>query len=156
MNGRHPRAWLREMSFGAMLAVGAWIAGCGASGAANSAIPSPDASMIATGVPMGDDVSDAGIGNPSFTAAPPTDGGGVLQAHIQVNGGGSACGACAVVLAQVQGGQQPYIYTWSDPTWQGPGPFQLCPQMLTPVSLTVTDSSKGSGEVPIPDQTVKV
>jgi hypothetical protein len=155
MNGRHPRGWLKELSLGAMLAAGAWLAGCGGLSPASGAAPSPDASMIATSVPTGDDVSDAGAANPSFTAAAPTDGGGVLEAHIQVNGGGAACGACAVVLAQVQGGQQPYIYTWSDPTWQGPGPFQLCPQMLTPVSLTVTDSSQSSGEVPTPDQTAK-
>jgi hypothetical protein len=113
MNGLHPRVWLRgwpkEAFFGATLAVAAWLAGCGGSGSANGVAPSPDASMIATGVPAGDDVSDAGALNPAFTAPAPTDGGGVLEAHIQVNGGGAACGACAVVLAQVQGGQQPYI-----------------------------------------------
>ncbi len=59
------------------------------------------------------------------------------------------------MLAQAQGGQQPYSYAWSDPSWQGPGPFQLCPTASTPVSLTVTDSSGTSGEVSMPNQTAK-
>jgi hypothetical protein len=74
--------------------------------------------------------------------------------HIQVNGGGATCGACAVIIAQAVGGAQPYSYAWTDPSWQGPGPFQLCPTQSTPVAVTVTDSSATAGEVPQPNMTV--
>jgi hypothetical protein len=97
---------------------------------------------------------DGSVGNQQFTAA--EDAGGPLQVHIQVNGGGNVCGACDVVLAQVQGGQQPYTYTWSDSTWKGAGPFTLCPTAAMPVSVTVTDSGgQGVGEGMGAKQTAK-
>jgi hypothetical protein len=102
---------------------------------------------------MDDTTGDGAVGNPMFSA--PADAGDPLQVHIQVNGGGNVCGACAIVLAQAQGGTQPYSYAWSDPSWQGTGPFKLCPDKSTPVSVTVTDSSSSSGEVTMPDQTAK-
>ena len=59
------------------------------------------------------------------------------------------------MLAQVTGGKQPYTYAWSDPSWQGPGPFTLCPSKPGAVSLTVTDSSAQSGEVAAQAQTAQ-
>ncbi len=100
------------------------------------------------GAAMGD---DAATGNPTLSMA--TDGGGPLAVHIQINGDHSTCGACAIVLAQAQGGTQPYTYTWSDPSWNGPGPFQVCPEMPKPLSVTVTDSSASTGEVKATAQT---
>jgi hypothetical protein len=97
---------------------------------------------------------DAAVGNQQFTAV--EDAGGPLQVHIQVNGNGDVCGACDVVLAQVQGGQRPYTYTWSDSSWQGAGPFMICPSASTPVSVTVTDSgNQGVGEGASSKQTAK-
>jgi hypothetical protein len=77
--------------------------------------------------------------------------------HIQVNAGKDAvCGSCAVVLAQTQGGMQPYSYTWSNPSWAGPGPFTICPDSPTSVSVAVTDSSgSSSGELSSGGQTAK-
>jgi hypothetical protein len=158
MSGTNQRGWLRIVAFyfavsWALVLAAIWASGCGNSNAATDS-PSPpvtpDASMAAVSVPSSD---DSGVGNAAFTA--PSPDGGALEVHIQVNGGGNVCGQCAVVLAQVQGGTAPYTYTWSDPSWQGPGPFQLCPTTSTPVSLAVTDTSAGVGELPTADQTAQ-
>lgn len=131
------------------------VAGCGSSGAStNGATPvvTNDASDNTQVTESTGDDADAG--NATFTT--PADGGGPLQVHIQVNGNGGVCGACAVVLAQTQGGMQPYSYAWSDPTWSGPGPFTICPANTTPVTVTVTDSSgSSSGEVAMGAQSAK-
>ncbi|MGH7434559.1 MAG: hypothetical protein ACRENE_02710 [Polyangiaceae bacterium] len=107
--------------------------------------------VAATGDDSGFAVPD---GASPFTSIAP-DGGGPLQVHVQINGNGGVCGACDVVLAQVTGGKQPYIYAWSDPSWQGPGPFSLCPSKATTVSVTATDSSAQSGEVAAQAQTAQ-
>jgi hypothetical protein len=130
------------------------VAACGGSSSHGSGAPpaSQDASTsYGADASTGDDAGtgfatdDGGSGNPFQVQSP--DGGGMLQAHVQVNGNHGTCGACDVVLAQVTGGTQPYSYAWSDPSWQGPGPFMLCPTAGTSVSLTVTDSSESSGEL---------
>jgi hypothetical protein len=136
-------------AFAAAIVVAMSSPACG--GSSSAITPAVDAS---TKPFDGVSADDAAIGNPAFSMGSP-DGGGPLQVHIQVNGGGATCGACAIVLAQVQGGVEPYTYAWSDPSWQGPGPFQLCPDKATPVSLAVTDSSATSGEVATADQSVK-
>jgi hypothetical protein len=59
-----------------------------------------------------------------------------------------------VLLAQATGGKQPYAYTWSDPSFQGPGPFQVCPGQTTKYSVIVTDSSAHAGEVATGNQSV--
>jgi hypothetical protein len=83
-----------------------------------------------------------------------TDGGGPLEVHLQVNGGGAACGSCVVVLAQAFGAQQPYTYTWSNADWHGPGPFMLCPTSSTRVAVEVTSSPENAGEgLTLPGQT---
>jgi hypothetical protein len=138
------------------------LAGCGGGSThAGPAVVTHDASTNggagadgSTGDDAGLPGDDASSGNPVLTAPSP-DGGGPLEAHVQVNGNHGVCGACDVVLAQVQGGKQPYAYSWSDPSWQGPGPFQLCPGSATSVSLTVTDSSASSGELAMTAMTAK-
>jgi hypothetical protein len=157
MNGQDRRARVaRGVSsvFAAATGIAAWSAACGGSSSGspplgNSAKAFDGGSSQAS--PSGD---NSPVGNPTFTAAS-ADGGGPLVAHIQVNGGGAVCGTCAVVLAQATGGAQPYAYAWSDPSWQGPGPFQVCPDKSTPVSVTVTDSSATAGEVPMPTQSAQ-
>ena len=132
MNARDARAVLPFV-----VAAGLY-AGC--SGAAASVVvgeqePGTDASTA----------GDAAPRNAVFTAA--EDAGGPLQVHIQVNGSGNVCGACDVVLAQVQGGTQPYHYAWSNSSWSGPGPFTVCPSASMPISVTVSDSGgHGVGE----------
>ena len=126
--------------------------GCGSSSSTTPGHGGPgngaDASL--SGLDGGSVPDDSGgtpdVGNPTLTPVAP-DAGGPLAVHIQINGNHSACGACDVVLAQAQGGTQPYTYAWSNPSWQGPGPFQVCPDSATPVSVTVTDSSASTGEV---------
>jgi hypothetical protein len=140
------------------------LAACGGSSDATPSSPgTPDATTAVSTTPGADaagsddggvDAPDDSSGNP-FPIAPPADGGGVLQAHVQVNGNHGVCGACDVVLAQVTGGTQPYTYVWSNPSWQGPGPFQLCPASSTSVSVTVTDSSANSGELQAAAQTAQ-
>jgi hypothetical protein len=100
-------------------------------------LPGPDASQVLAYRPN----PDAGD---TFMFTP--DASGALQAHIQVNGAGASCGSCVVVLAQAEGGQQPYSYTWSDPSWKGPGPFTVCPTQNTTVSLEVSGAASSSGE----------
>ncbi|HEX3770077.1 MAG TPA: hypothetical protein VHV30_04400 [Polyangiaceae bacterium] len=128
--------------------------GCGGSSSNKANDGTPRASDAAAHVVEASATDDGGDNAP-FVQYEPPDSGGPLQAHIQVNAGGQlTCGGCAVVLAQVQGGQQPYKYSWSDPSWSGPGSFQLCPDKPTPVSLTVTDSSgTTSGEIVTANQT---
>jgi hypothetical protein len=77
-----------------------------------------------------------------------------LQARVQVNGGKTPCGTCSVLLAQAQGGKQPYTYRWSDPELSGAGPHQVCPDEPTDYSVTVTDDSEVKGaEFSTPAQT---
>jgi hypothetical protein len=128
--------------------------GCGSSSSNGDA--AGDAAT-STGHPSAatDPVGASDAGNADFTMYEAPDAGGPLEAHIQVNGGGQlTCGGCAVILAQTQGGKRPYSYAWTDPSWTGPGPFQLCPDAPTSISLTVTDSSASSGENPTADQSV--
>jgi hypothetical protein len=82
--------------------------------------------------------ADAG----AFTGVATQDETQPLQARVQVNGANTPCGACAVVIAQAQGGKQPYSYAWSDPSLTGPGPHQVCPDQPTEYSVVVTDSSE--------------
>lgn len=75
------------------------------------------------------------------------DGSSAFLARLQANGTNSACGECAVLVAQATGGQEPYRYAWSDPALQGPGPHKVCPSTPTSYSVTVSDSSAiSSGE----------
>jgi hypothetical protein len=112
-------------------------------------------------MPLGSDAagSYAPGANPdagdNFTFTMRVDAGGPLEAHIQVNGGGAACGSCAVVVAQAQGGTQPYAYTWSDPSWNGPGPFTVCPTQDTPISVEVAGAVTNSGEGTMSSAVVK-
>jgi hypothetical protein len=119
----------------------------GSLGALTACGTSPSIALT-PGMPEGSAVDDASL---AFEMYP--DGGGPLQAHIQRNGGGGACGTCAVLIAQAQGGTEPYAYAWSDPSLQGPGPFQVCPGKPTSYALTVTDSSGTNGEIAMPNQT---
>jgi hypothetical protein len=152
---------LRHALGAGLLAGSGLLVGCGTSSASHAGPGGGVEDASLQGASYGDAGSpdDTGsfgddAGNP-ILSAPAPDGGGPLQAHIQVNGAGNVCGACDVVLAQVQGGTQPYTYAWSDPSWQGPGPFMLCPDKTMSVSVTVTDSSASQGEVPTPAQTAK-
>jgi hypothetical protein len=70
------------------------------------------------------------------------DAGAPLDVHVQVSGARSECGKCSVLIAQVQGGKAPYVYDWSDPKLQGPGPHMVCPAVPTEYSVKVTDSSE--------------
>ena len=149
------RIWI---SATVLVTAGAALGGaCG--GASNSmAVQGNDASTPpATGDDLASDaaVADDGPGNAAFTMPASPDGGSPLQARIQVTGNGGVCGGCDVVVAQAQGGVMPYAYTWSDPSWQGPGPFQLCPDKATPITLSVTDSSGTSGEIAQSNQTAQ-
>jgi hypothetical protein len=107
--------------------------------------------------PSASDDSGGGDTNPPPFMDTPSDGGPIpLQARIQANETDAVCGACSVILAQVQGGTAPYTYVWSDPSFDGPGPFQVCPDTPTQYSVQVTDSSSmGSGEIVRPSATVK-
>jgi hypothetical protein len=79
-----------------------------------------------------------------------------LQARVQVNGANLSCGACAILIAQVQGGTAPYTYEWSDPTLHGPGPHMVCPNASTSYSVVVSDSSEvSSGEFGRPAQSLE-
>ena len=97
--------------------------------------------------------SDAG----AFTGIAKPDETQPLSAHIQVNGSTISCGmGCAVLIAQAQGGKQPYAYSWSDPTLVGPGPHRVCPEEPAEYSVTVTDDSQVStAEFAMPAQTAK-
>ncbi len=130
------------------------MAACGSSAKTNQGSPTLSTDDASDSVVASASGGDADIGNAMFTTA--ADGGGPLQVHIQVNGNDGVCGACAVVLAQTQGGTQPYSYAWSDPSWSGPGPFTICPESTTPVSVTATDSSGSStGELSTGAQTAQ-
>jgi hypothetical protein len=143
------RGWIA-----AGLTLAALFGGCGTS-SSNLGTAGPETNQTQTtgdaSLGGGMSLGDAGVGNATFTTL--EDAGGPLQAHIVVNGNGATCGACDVVLVQTQGGTQPYTYSWSDPSWTGPGPFTICPEMATPVSVTVTDSSQKAGELATTDQT---
>lgn len=103
--------------------------------------------------PEGAEASVSDDASAAFSEQP--DGGGPLATRIQRNGGGGACGSCAVLIAQTQGGKEPYSYAWSDPSLTGPGPFQVCPGTPTSYSVTVTDSSAVDGELAMPNQTAR-
>jgi hypothetical protein len=124
------------------VAAGTYTAGCGGSAGKNA--PS-----------VYDETADAGD-PPQFTTTVPD--GGPLEARIQVNGGNTVCGTCAVLVPQAQGGSPPYSFSWSDPSLDGDGgAIQVCPEKPTQYGLTVTDSSgSGAGEITKAAQKVQV
>jgi hypothetical protein len=144
-------AFFRSLVLAALLVAG--LAAAGACGSSQAKAP-----IGATSDDASNEPSDAGVlysyGEAGAVFNQHPDGGGPLQSRIQVNGNGSTCGACVVLLAQTQGGIEPYSSVWSDPSLQGPGPFQICPQAPTTYSVTVTDSSSASGELGTGAQTV--
>jgi len=90
------------------------------------------------------------------TFEPEAGPGELLQARVQVNGANVSCGGCAVLIAQVQGGEAPYAYQWSDPTLSGPGPHMVCPTVPTSYSVIVTDDGEViGGEFAKPAQEVE-
>jgi disulfide oxidoreductase YuzD len=100
--------------------------------------PSPAASTV-----LDAGRRDAAVKKGSFVVTDASDP-GELQARMVVNGANVACGSCAVLVVQAQGGKQPYKYEWSDPTLSGPGPQHVCPSAPTSYSVTVTDNSATS------------
>jgi hypothetical protein len=146
---RSRSAGLRAGARAALPALATLAAGAVSLGALAACGTSPSVSLT----PEGAEASVSDDASPAFSEQP--DGGGPLATRIQRNGGGGACGSCAVLLAQTQGGKEPYSYAWSDPSLTGPGPFQVCPGMPTSYSVTVTDSSAATGELAMPDQTAR-
>ncbi|HEX6243599.1 MAG TPA: hypothetical protein VFZ61_21950, partial [Polyangiales bacterium] len=61
---------------------------------------------------------------------------------------GRVCGDCAVVSANVTGGQTPYDYVWNDPALTGPGPHELCDAESRSYSVTVSDASRAGPDDP--------
>ena len=111
---------------------------CALDAAANSAAAPPSTGRTNGDRPATAASKDGGV---RFNPLTPDGGSGELEVHLQVNGARPPCGSCAVVLAQAQGGLQPYAYQWSDPSLSGPGPHKVCPDAPTTYTVTVTDST---------------
>jgi hypothetical protein len=127
------------------------LAACGGGGSSQPLTDGAPAPAASTAIASGFLAQDAG--NAELPDAW-TDGGGPLEVHLQVNGGGAACGSCVVVLAQAFGAQQPYTYAWSNSDWHGPGPFMVCATSSTRVAVEVTSSPASAGEgLTLPGQT---
>jgi hypothetical protein len=60
----------------------------------------------------------------------------------------ATCSACLQVAAQATGGVPPYTYSWDPPVAADGGVAQVCPTGPTSYTVTVTDSSLTSGELP--------
>src|SRR4051794_24319226 len=115
-------------------AIAAAAIACGSSSSPAAPVAQTDDHDATTMTPDDDAGEAPDVDNPAMFGES-TDGGGPLEARIQVNGGaGIVCGGCAILGAQVQGGKAPYSYAWSDPSLRGPGPFTVCPTQATSYS----------------------
>jgi hypothetical protein len=95
------------------------------------------------GVPDAQIESDAGGAG---SAAP-------LSVMLDVEPPIYACaGECSTLVARVQGGKPPYMFTWSDERLSGPGPHRICPTSPTAYWLVVSagTASNDAGVVMLP------
>ena len=81
---------------------------------------------------------------------------------VEVNSDIICEGDCTDITATVTTpGTEPYTFTWSESSWTGAGPHNVCPTSTTTYSVTVTDANGLTGEAsgivtvnPLPTPTI--
>lgn len=67
-------------------------------------------------------------------------GSDVLRVQLEVSDPAPRCGECMEMSARASGGVPPYTFTWSDPTFIGPGPHTVCPAGTCAYLVLLTDA----------------
>lgn len=81
------------------------------------------------------DVPDSQIEPDPGSAAPAAP----LSVTLDVDPPIYACsGECSTLVARVQGGKPPYVFTWNDEKLSGPGPHRICPTSPTAYFVVVS------------------
>jgi hypothetical protein len=80
--------------------------------------------------------------------------GGALAVTLAVDGGGPCGVPCVTLRAQATGGVPPYAYVWDPGIEADGGVAEACSTTATSYTVSVTDSSGHTGEVPTRGATV--